>query len=355
MSESKGTLLSPPLLLSADVFAKTIRYLILHCLPYGIIRNWNDKLPFQLTFLVNHNPVIRSKETAIQKLKMENIPQVQEWIKELEEAYQTCIRFVTSFIQSIFKKHDQPHQLPWRLSCYAGSWTIQSSSQYEFHMNPFLFTFYENKAYFEADPLWCKEWTAWNQKYFPLSHRANADRPKEKILKSVSEFMQYLHETKTTPSKEKEKTKSSFASSSTSKNQKLVNLQQQSDEEDDQVDSKPSSSSSSDLCMHKEGIYPIPSTLPIPSPDYTKKNKTEWQEINFVSQFLFYLFQRLMDHVTNYDLEQLFVLWVENKMHLDLKDKEALNFDRVATLFQEQDEMIHMLKTLNVLYVKYYK
>lgn len=393
----------PPRFISSDTFHKTIRYLVLHLLPYSIIRTWNDKLPLKMGFVANHNPVNSGKLTSIQDLKLQDNVLVQALFQDCEKEYSKIVAACQTFNEKIFSRFQGDAFLPFRISCYAGNWVQVTDKSGQLRLkacpNLALFAFSENEPYFRVKGGWGDVWKTWNQEHYPISKRVNADQPKEKVIRLV--FHELLnsakgdqeekasspskHSTKRkdppkTKAKAKAKTKaktkdssdesnedsgsdrsSSEASSSSSSSPSSSSSDSSSSGESSESDSPPAPSpkktkvSSVFQTFEKTELdtYPIPLSVSLATYTYTQDQKALWEEINFVSQFLFYVFKSLATFVTSYDLEHLFVLWIHHRMPKDLRDTEGINFDRVVTLFTEQTETILMYKMYNELLAKY--
>jgi hypothetical protein len=275
-------------------------------------------------------------------MKLQDNPMIQALFSDLHNNLQGVLRKVNTVIQAVFRKYNKPEQLPWRISCYAGKWTYVSVPQKKWsaNLNLCLAAFYDNEIYFQVPGGWHKEWKEWNQKYFPMSTRTNADEPRGKVMRHV--FVEMLE----------------------TERRLEMNSMVKEKKENKPPDQPPTSSTRSDIehTLDPKQIslasdhLPFPTTITIPAASthsYTPKDLQSWNQVNFLSQFLFYIFQELKEFASWYDVEHLFILWVENKLPKDLSDPTHLNFERVVTLFLEGKEINSMQTMWNEWCVEY--
>ena len=248
-----------PSLLPDAVLHMCIRMLFFHFLPQQVILLWSN-LSILDQFLVNFNPVSKARMARFKKLPIASFSGVQAMWQQMTLAYFQYIHHTAAFIEHGWATHANNPFL--QTALLAGKPLLvqgedDTNPSYEFAPNLLLFIYEDNQHYF---PLSCR--AAWMQVHRLIWEQTKRKNPSaEELLTSASTWWASRPRSSPSPSPEGEDS---------------------------------------------------PSWQWVHSPQKSSDMQTA-TELHFVSHFLYYVLNEMVNHIFNYDAEHLCLQWLERK------------------------------------------
>ena len=252
-----------PGMISELALRECVRMMFWHFLPHQMIALWPN-LPIQMSFLVNFNPVSKARMSRLQKLPISHLPTVEHVWQSLTLSYYKYTYNTSWFIQHILDRHPTNRFL--QTACFGGQATLVSggSTDYKLTPNLTLFMFEENQAFVPPSLK-----SAWKHAHRAIWANVRVAAPTSLHVREAAG--------------------------------KWWRTRSERD-----VPTPPSSTSLGISETIQDGwrwTHSIADTSELKAA----------QEINFVSQFLYHVWIRLMDYLVHSDLEHMCLLWLERK------------------------------------------